>query len=174
MVRVHKLIQRTRVRRAKRGIGRCIESRLCKGRHPVNARSCSMRRRLKISLVIISQPDPTPIMSTSISPSSFTLSIPDDAIAHLRTKLSTVRFPDELSDVNWEYGVPLCDIQRLVTYWKDGYDWRRHEREINDSLPQFTADIYVDGFETLNVHFVHKRSGVDGAIPLLFVHGCAY
>lgn len=111
-------------------------------------------------------------MSTPISPTPFTISISDDAIAHLRTKLSTVRFPDELSDAGWEYGAPLRDIKRLVTFWKDGYDWRRHERDINESLPQFTADIHVDGFETLNVHFVHKRGDVENAIPLLFVHGC--
>ena len=108
-----------------------------------------------------------------MSPATFTLSIPDDAIAQLHTKIATVRFPDELSDAGWEYGAPLRDIKRLVAHWKDGYDWRKHERNINAFLPQFTADIHVDGFETLNVHFVHKRGTVENAIPLLFVHGCA-
>jgi pimeloyl-ACP methyl ester carboxylesterase len=32
----------------------------------------------------------------------------------------------------------------------------------------------VDGFGTLNVHYVHKRSALETAIPLLFVHGCGY
>nr|VWO97451.1 BTP domain-containing protein [Ganoderma boninense] len=35
----------------------------------------------------------------------------------------------------------------------------------------FTRDIDVDGFGTLNVHYVHQTSEVKGAIPLLFVHG---
>jgi hypothetical protein len=39
-------------------------------------------------------------------------------------------------------------------------------------LPQYTTEIAVDGFGTLNIHFVHKRSQVENAIPLLFVHGC--
>jgi hypothetical protein len=30
----------------------------------------------------------------------------------------------------------------------------------------------VEGFGELSVHYVHQRSSVKGAIPLLFVHGC--
>lgn len=29
----------------------------------------------------------------------------------------------------------------------------------------------MDGFEPVNVHFLHQKSDVPGAIPLLFVHG---
>jgi Epoxide hydrolase N terminus len=113
-------------------------------------------------------------MPATISPVvPFTLSISDDALAQLSSKLSTVRFPNELNDAGWEYGSPLADIKRLTAYWQNGYDWRKHERDINASLPQFTTDISVEGFETLNIHFVHKRSAVESAIPLLFVHGCA-
>jgi len=59
-----------------------------------------------------------------------------------------------------------------VAYWKDGYDWRKHEAQLNDELPQFTRDIEVEGFGLLNVHYVHKKSSVASAVPLLFVHGC--
>ncbi|EEB98496.1 hypothetical protein MPER_01980, partial [Moniliophthora perniciosa FA553] len=56
--------------------------------------------------------------------------------------------------------------------WKDSYDWKKHEKLLNDELPQFTRDINVDGFGTLNIHYVHKKSQVtENAIPLLFVHG---
>ncbi|TFK82696.1 alpha/beta-hydrolase [Polyporus arcularius HHB13444] len=34
-----------------------------------------------------------------------------------------------------------------------------------------TRDIEVEGFGILNMHYVHHRSDVDDAIPLLFVHG---
>ncbi|KAF8872227.1 Alpha/Beta hydrolase protein [Infundibulicybe gibba] len=50
-----------------------------------------------------------------------------------------------------EYGAPLADMRRL--------------------LPQFTRDIDVEGFGSLNIHYIHKRSEVANAIPLLFVHG---
>ncbi|KAF9568764.1 alpha/beta-hydrolase, partial [Agrocybe pediades] len=77
----------------------------------------------------------------------------------------------ELEDAGWDYGVPLADVKRLVTRWKEGYDWRKHEKQINAELPQFTRDIEVDGFGKLNIHYVHKKSDGEDAIPLLFVHG---
>jgi hypothetical protein len=30
----------------------------------------------------------------------------------------------------------------------------------------------VEGFGALSIHYVHQRSKIQGAIPLLFVHGC--
>ena len=38
----------------------------------------------------------------------------------------------------------------------------------------FTRDIKVEGFGVLNIHYVHRRSDVGSAIPLLFVHGCTW
>jgi Epoxide hydrolase N terminus len=101
----------------------------------------------------------------------FQITIPDDALALLNRKLADTRFPDEVDEAGWEHGVPLADIKRLVERWKNDYDWRTHERELNQ-LPMFTRSIEVEGFGELNVHYVHQRSPVKGAIPLLFVHGC--
>ncbi|KAJ7207580.1 Alpha/Beta hydrolase protein [Mycena pura] len=106
-----------------------------------------------------------------MSEQPFTISISSEQLEDLKQKLALTRFPDELSDAGWAYGSPLADIKRLVARWKDGYDWRTHEARLNAELPQFTRDIAVDGFGTLNVHYVHKRSAVEGAVPLLFVHG---
>ena len=101
----------------------------------------------------------------------FRVSIPDEDIKLLHKKLELARFPDELEEAGWMYGAPLADVKRLVARWKDGFDWRRSEAEIN-VLPQFTRDIEVEGFGTLNIHYVHQRSGVENAVPLLFIHGC--
>jgi hypothetical protein len=54
------------------------------------------------------------------------------------------------------------------------YDWRKHERALNEELPQFTCNINVEGFGSLNIHFVHKKSCEENGIPLLFVHGCKF
>ena len=102
----------------------------------------------------------------------FKLSVTDDALTLLKRKLDDTRLPDEVNGAGWDYGVPLADIKRLVSKWKDGYDWRTHENKLN-ALPMFTRIIAVDGFSELSVHYVHQRSAVEGAIPLLFVHGCA-
>ncbi|KAG5716130.1 Epoxide hydrolase 1 [Termitomyces sp. T112] len=103
--------------------------------------------------------------------SHFSISIPDSQLELLQQKLSLVVFPDELEDAGTAYGAPLSDIKRLVSYWQNGYDWPTHEAALNAELPQFTRDIPVDGFGSLNIHYVHRRSAVEHAIPLLFVHG---
>ncbi|CAK5282715.1 unnamed protein product [Mycena citricolor] len=110
-------------------------------------------------------------LRSPMSETPYTIAVSDDALASLHQKLKATRLPDELDEAAWDYGVPLADIKRLVARWRDGYDWRTHEAALNAELPQFTRDIAVDGHGTLNVHYVHQRSVVQGAVPLLFVHG---
>ncbi|KZP29214.1 alpha/beta-hydrolase [Athelia psychrophila] len=105
------------------------------------------------------------------SEQTFQIDITSERIALLKQKLSLTVFPDELDDAGRDYGAPLSDIKRLVAYWSDGFDWKAQEAAINADLPQFTRDIEVDGFGKLNIHYVHKKSTVTDAIPLLFVHG---
>jgi hypothetical protein len=105
-------------------------------------------------------------------PSRFEIKVPDQQLELLKKKLELVTFPNELEEAQWDYGAPLADIKRLVSYWQDKFDWRAHEAAINAALPQFTMDVPVDGFEKINIHFVHQKSSVENAIPLIFVHGC--
>ncbi|KAI0259500.1 alpha beta-hydrolase [Gloeopeniophorella convolvens] len=102
---------------------------------------------------------------------TFTIAVPDDALTLLQRKLTDIRLPDEVEGAEWAYGSPLSDIRRLVGRWSEGYDWRAHERTLNERLPMFTRDVVVEGFGAVNIHYVHKRSTVQGAVPLLFVHG---
>ena len=90
--------------------------------------------------------------------------------------MDLARFPKELSisqEEKWSYGAPGKDIQDLVEYWKNGFDWRAQEKILNDELPQFTTpiDTEEDGFGTLNIHFVWKKSTRKNAMPLIFIHG---
>ncbi|KAK0446994.1 Alpha/Beta hydrolase protein [Desarmillaria tabescens] len=102
---------------------------------------------------------------------SFKISIPEDKLKLLQQKLALVTFPDELEDSGTKYGMPLKDIKCLVTRWKDGFDWHAQEAALNAELPQFTCDIEIEGFGLLNIHYVHKKSEVEDAGLLLFVHG---
>ena len=102
----------------------------------------------------------------------YKIAIPDEELDLLYKKLDLVKFPDELKNSGWKYGAPLQDVKRLVARWKDGYNWRAEEFKLNAELPQFTRDIEVEGHGRLNIHYVHRRSQVTDAIPLLFVHGC--
>ena len=101
----------------------------------------------------------------------FQIAVPDAEIKKLKDKLDVSTFPDELEGVGRSRGPPLADVKRLATYWKDGFDWRKAEARLN-KLPQFKTPIQVEGFEPLSIHFVHQKSSVPEAIPLLFIHGC--
>ncbi|KAI0180989.1 alpha/beta-hydrolase [Hypoxylon sp. FL1284] len=102
----------------------------------------------------------------------YKIAVPDAALERLQAKLELTTFPreTEFSD-DWDYGAPLSDIKRLIGVWRESYDWRRAEADLNAKLPQFTTVISVDGYEDLKIHFIHKRSEAPDAIPLLFCHG---
>jgi len=56
-------------------------------------------------------------------------------------------------------------LQSLVAYWRDGFNWRAQEAELN-RLAQFRAE--VDGF---NIHFVHERGVGPNPLPIILTHG---
>src|SRR5204862_215464 len=62
-------------------------------------------------------------------------------------------------------GTPVEYLRSLVAYWRDEYDWRVHEKRLNE-LDHFRTRI--DG---QSIHFVHARSANAGALPLLLMHG---
>lgn len=113
-------------------------------------------------------------MSISHGAQPFVINVSDNDLELLEKKLELTRFPDEIDQAGWEYGAPLQDMRRLVKYWKNGYNWRKHEKDLNRELPQFTTHIQVESHGTLDVHYVHQKSSVADAVPLLFVHGCKY
>jgi epoxide hydrolase len=100
---------------------------------------------------------------TAIRP--FRLDVPQAQLDDLRARLSAARWPSELPDVGWDYGVPLGYLRELADYWRTSYDWRAQERRLNE-LPQLTTTI--DG---ANVHFAHVRSPEPDALPLVMTHG---
>lgn len=95
----------------------------------------------------------------------FTINISDDAITDLRTRLGNTRWPDQLPGAAWRRGVPVDYLQRLATTWASDFDWRAQEERLN-SYPQFTTEV-----QGQKIHFLHVRSSVEGATPLLLLHG---
>lgn len=101
----------------------------------------------------------------------YTINVPEASIEELHQRLALSKFPSQFdgSDL-WEFGTPVNEVRRLAKYWRDGFDWRKAEKEIN-RLPNFMTAISVDGFGELDIHFVHQPSSDTTAIPLLFCHG---
>ena len=40
--------------------------------------------------------------------------------------------------------MPVSGVKRLAEYWKDGFNWRKAEAQLNE-LPNFKTSIEVDG-----------------------------
>lgn len=99
----------------------------------------------------------------SIQP--FRIDIPEASVSDLHRRLQAARWPDELPDVGWDFGVASGYLRELADYWREGFDWRSREEQLND-YPQFSTEI--DGQK---IHFVHVRSPRPHAIPLLLLHG---
>jgi epoxide hydrolase len=100
---------------------------------------------------------------TSIHP--FRVEVPQADLDDLHDRLRRTRWPDQLPEVGWSYGVALDYLQDLAAYWRTGYDWRAWEARLN-AFPQFTTTI--DG---QRIHFLHVRSPEPDAVPLLLTHG---
>src|SRR5918997_1552595 len=90
----------------------------------------------------------------------FRIEVPQPAPAPWGARLTRTRWPEPETAEGWDQGAPLKEVQELAAYWADGYDWRRHEAQLN-TFPQFTTTI--DG---QLVHFVHVRSPEPDAFPL--------
>ncbi|WP_377270019.1 epoxide hydrolase family protein [Peterkaempfera sp. SMS 1(5)a] len=102
-------------------------------------------------------------MNEEIHP--FRIQTPQADLDDLADRLARTRWTGELAGVGDAYGVPLRQVQELVAYWRDGYDWRAWEARLN-SHPQFTTTI--DG---QRIHFLHVRSPHPDATPLVLTHG---
>jgi microsomal epoxide hydrolase len=95
----------------------------------------------------------------------FRIQIPDAVLRDLKERLARTRFPDQLQNVGWDYGADPAYIKPLVEYWRDRFDWRAQERRLN-AFDQYTTTI--DG---LKIHFIHQKSPVANAMPLVLTHG---
>ena len=56
-------------------------------------------------------------MSDAVEP--FRIRVDDSVLEDLRDRLARTRFPDQIEDTGWEYGIPIDYLRELVEYWRD-------------------------------------------------------
>lgn len=95
----------------------------------------------------------------------FEIAIPDTQLADLKDRLARTRWPEAETVGDWSQGIPLAYVKEVCEYWASKYDWRERERRLN-RFPQFTTKL--DG---LDIHFIHVKSPVADATPLVLTHG---
>ncbi|HSE03494.1 MAG TPA: epoxide hydrolase, partial [Methylomirabilota bacterium] len=104
-----------------------------------------------------------PTAADAIRP--FEVQMPAADLADLRRRIAATRWPDQETVSDRSQGARLAELQELVRYWGNGYDWRKAEAKLN-AWPQFMTSI--DG---LDIHFIHVRSRHPNALPLIIAHG---
>jgi pimeloyl-ACP methyl ester carboxylesterase len=86
-------------------------------------------------------------------------------VADLRERLRRTRWPEKETVDDWAQGVPLGFVEDLCAYWRDEYDFAAAEERLN-AWPQFKTRI-----DDIDIHFVHARSAMADALPLVLTHG---
>lgn len=95
----------------------------------------------------------------------FQIQVPNEVLNDLKYRLNHVRWPNQLADISWERGTELDYLQSLISYWREQFDWRKQETELN-RLSQYHSNVYG-----INIHFVHERGKGPHPIPIILTHG---
>ena len=70
----------------------------------------------------------------------FRIEVEQAEIDRLHRHLDETRWPPVLPGDGWDTGVPVAWLRELTEYWRNDYDWRAAEHELNQ-VPQFTTII---------------------------------
>ncbi|XP_056424653.1 epoxide hydrolase 1-like [Hyla sarda] len=99
----------------------------------------------------------------------FRVEASEEDIKDLHARLDHTRYVFPLEDAQFHYGLPGTELQKIVSYWRNTYDWAQQVETIN-RYPHYKTRI-----EGLDVHFVHVKpphlKPGQKAVPLLLVHG---
>ncbi|MDB5982108.1 MAG: epoxide hydrolase [Pseudomonas sp.] len=95
----------------------------------------------------------------------FQIEISDQQLDDLSQRLRLTRRSNDFANDQWDYGTNGNYLNELLEYWKEHYDWRQHEGEMN-AYPHFRVQI-----EGVPIHFIHVRGRGRNPVPLILSHG---
>uniref|UniRef100_A0A8D2ZH89 microsomal epoxide hydrolase n=1 Tax=Scophthalmus maximus TaxID=52904 RepID=A0A8D2ZH89_SCOMX len=99
----------------------------------------------------------------------FTVTTSDEELEDLYKRIDQTRPVASLEDSQFHYGFNSQYLEKVVSYWRNDFDWRRQVDKLNQ-YPHFKTRI--DG---IDVHYLHvkPKKVPEGttAIPLIMVHG---
>ncbi|WP_028659222.1 epoxide hydrolase family protein [Nocardioides insulae] len=93
----------------------------------------------------------------------FTIDVAQADLDDLQARLERTRFAPPVPGDSWQYGTPESYLRDMVAQWK-AFDWRAVEKQLN-AYPGFITEI-----EGQRIHFLHIRSQVEDATPLILAH----
>ena len=96
---------------------------------------------------------------------TFEVRVSDAELEDLQRRLENIRWPPDSPGEPWSYGTDRAYLQELIEHWRDRYDWRAHESQLN-SFNHYTTTI--DG---QLIHFIQERGRGPAPLPLVMSHG---
>jgi microsomal epoxide hydrolase len=91
--------------------------------------------------------------------------VADSVLDDLRARLRATKWPLDAGNEDGHYGVRRTELQELVAYWADGFDWRASESAIN-GYENYRVE--VGG---VPVHFLRRAGVGPRPVPLILSHG---
>lgn len=104
-------------------------------------------------------------ISTMKNTEVFKVSVSQQVLDDLKSRLQNTRWPGEAEGSGWHFGTSEVYLKELIQYWLTSYDWRKQEAELN-KYPQYIAD--VNG---VKVHFQYIKGKGKNSKPLILTHG---
>lgn len=101
----------------------------------------------------------------------FEIRVPDGALDDLRRRLDATRLPAPPVGEPWASGIDYGYLDELLRHWRDRFDWRRREDELNRS-PQHLVE--VAGQDLHVVHVRADRERYPDPVPIVLCHGWPY
>uniref|UniRef100_A0A8C9TJA7 Epoxide hydrolase n=1 Tax=Scleropages formosus TaxID=113540 RepID=A0A8C9TJA7_SCLFO len=81
----------------------------------------------------------------------FEVKTSDEEIQDLYKRIDQTRYTDPLEDARFHYGFNSTYLRKVVSYWRNEFDWKKQVKVLN-KYPHFKTKI-----EGLDVHFIHVR-----------------
>lgn len=95
----------------------------------------------------------------------FIIEIAQGDLDDLRDRLTRTRWPADPGNPNGRYGAPRGYVEELISYWRDAYDWRAVEAQMNAYDHQL---VDIDG---IPIHFMRVPGRGPNPTPLILTHG---
>ncbi|KAM6992683.1 epoxide hydrolase 1 [Tautogolabrus adspersus] len=99
----------------------------------------------------------------------FKITTSDEEIEDLYRRIDQTRPVPSLEDSQFNYGFNSQYLQKVVSYWRNEFDWKRQVDKLNQ-YPHFKTNI-----EGIDIHYLHvkpkKVPEGSTALPLIMVHG---
>lgn len=95
----------------------------------------------------------------------FQIDVEDEVLEDLRARLKATRFAPDVNNADMFYGLSTDYMSELVDYWRNDFDWRAAEAEMN-AVNQHRVEI--DG---VPIHFLYERGKGPNPKPIILSHG---